>query len=1612
MFMSGRFGAGAPVFKFGSFSADLLQGTSDRDYLFGFWGDDTLVGGSGDDRLFGGLGFDTAVYEGGIADYVISPLWGSSYRAMTVASTGAVPDAGTDFLNSIEALYFSGDDYTLYLDGRNNVALAGDDTATVGENDDLTLSVDDLLANDRDFDGDVLSIVAVDGMSALGGALAMADGVISYDPGTVFDSLAAGEIATDSFSYTVDDGLGGLDTAEVIVTITGANDAPVLTIATAVAVDENTTLVAQAAAHDVDGDPVTFVLSGADAAQFIIDAQSGQISFATAPDFETPSDLNGDNAYDLTVIANDGVGGTTSTDVTVTVSDVLEIPPITARVNELHYDNAGADTGEFIEIRVSAGDDTSFAQVELYNGSNGTVYNSAMLSSMTMTSDGTYDYYVWMMPANGLQNGAPDGIALSNGELIEFISYEGNLTGVGGAADGVLSTDIGVAETSGTQEGFALQRADDGGWWNPFHNTAGAQNSLTIPVTDLRINEFHYDNAGTDTGEFIEIRVNAGADASGVSVDLVNGNNGGVYNTLDLSGAVVTSDGNYDYYVLNLPSNGLQNGAPDGIALGLDGALHEFLTYEGTIVGVGGLADGVMSTDIGTAETGSTPIGGAVQRSGDGGSWAATDGNTAGAENDLGTVAIPITDLRINEIHYDNASSDVGEFIEIRVNTGADVGGVTVEAVNGNGGTVYGTYDLSGAVLTSDGAYDYYVLNLPANGLQNGAPDGLALGLDGVLVEFLTYEGTMTGVGGLADGVMSTDIGVAESGSTLVGDSLQRAGGDTWQEEQANTMGAANAASAPTDLRINEVHYDNASSDVGEFIEIRVNTGADVSGVTIEAVNGNGGTVYGTYDLSGASVGSDGTFDYYVLDLPANGLQNGAPDGLALGLDGVLVEFLTYEGTMTGVGGLADGVLSTDIGVAEGGSTAIGDSLQRNDDGSWAAPAANTSGAANTGSTGGGGGDGGGGGGGGDPATPLLISQVQGNGAASQYEGQQVQVTAIVTQLGSNGFWIQEEDADADGDSATSEGIFVYTGSAPTVVIGDQAQVTGTVEEFFGNTQLGTATVTVLATGLALPTAETIYLSPSAAPNYEAVEGMLVNVVSGTGDPLTVITNFNLDRYGQIVISAGVQYQPTQLYDAQTEAAEIAAMNDANANARLILDDGVSTQNPDSFEFLPGGAGDNGNGYLDAGDNFGVDGSTLRLGAELDAPASGVLTYAFGDYQLIVGETLSIDEATNSGARPDTPSDVGGTLQVASINMLNYFTTLDQAGNGSGPNNLDPRGADDAIELARQTDKLIDMVLGTGAEVFALQEIENGGFGATSAISTLVDELNAATGTSNYAFANPTAAGSSGYIGTDAITTGIVYDASAVTLIHSDYLVFDEPSGDATIALVASLGLGNVSDLQRNRPSVAATFVDNVTGQEFTVVSSHFKSKGSSGLDSIVEAGQTALANGSITQAQFDLLMADPNIDNADGQGYWSGVRTDAAAELADWMENTYSGGGVDTYLLLGDLNAYAQEDPVQTLRDDAGLTDLIDTYIGQENAYSFVFDGMRGALDHGLADAEMAALVTGATEWHINADEPDLLNYDASFKNPDWYSEGPFGASDHDPLIVGLDLSDPLAIV
>lgn len=166
-------------------------------------------------------------------------------------------------------------------------------------------------------------------------------------------------------------------------------------------------------------------------------------------------------------------------------------------INEFHYDNLGTDAGEAIEIALPTGTDISNLSVQLYNGLNGTLYNTTAASSGTLTNVANgFSLVVINYPVNGIQNGSPDGIALVNGgTVIQFLSYEGVFTATDGAASGLVSTDILVSETGGAAEppGLSLQLQGTGNTFGqftfagPITSTFGATNTgqnFVVPVPE------------------------------------------------------------------------------------------------------------------------------------------------------------------------------------------------------------------------------------------------------------------------------------------------------------------------------------------------------------------------------------------------------------------------------------------------------------------------------------------------------------------------------------------------------------------------------------------------------------------------------------------------------------------------------------------------------------------------------------------------------------------------------------------------------------------------------------------------------------------------------------------------------------------------------------------------------------------------------------------------------------------------------------------------------------------------------------------------------------------------------------------------------------------------
>ncbi len=595
----------------------------------------------------------------------------------------------------------------------------------------------------------------------------------------------------------------------------------------------------------------------------------------------------------------------------------------------------------------------------------------------------------------------------------------------------------------------------------------------------------------------------------------------------------------------------------------------------------------------------------------------------------------------------------------------------------------------------------------------------------------------------------------------------------------------------------------------------------------------------------------------------------------------------------------------------------------------------------------------------GSVAGVLPINVVQGSGNASPLVGQAVTVSGIVVanfegpnRLG--GFYIEAPDAEWDSDPVTSEGIFIYTNNAsatPTVTVGDRVNVNGNVIEFGTApntlTEITNPVVTLISSGNALPSSVTVTLPVTAVADLERYEGMRVNFTQ----TLTVSDNDSLGQYGELTLSSsGRILQPTNYIDPNDAAASGTSSsgsgNVAAINAQLSLNQRSTIVLDDAstkqYPFpIP---------FWDNANN------TLRIGTTI-SNLTGIIGNAFGSYRVFSTTAPNF----NFAARPAAP-DVGGNVKVGSMNVLNYFN-----GNGDGTGFPTSRGADTAEEFSRQRGKAIAAILGLNADVLALMEMENDGTGPTSAIQNLVAGLNATAGAGTWAFIQDPANYASVPGGTDLIRATMIYKAAVVAPVGMPQTISDTAFVQA-------------------RAPIAQTFRLTSNNEQFTVVANHFKSKGTS-------AG----------------LPGDS--DQGDGQALSNQTRRLQATALLGFI-SSLAATGPARVITVGDFNAYGEEDPIDILR--AGdLSTIIN------NSYSYLFRGQMGALDHALGNTALMSTVTGSAEWHINADEPVLLDYNLEDKSPltctvncstpDYVgadtSPKPYRASDHDPLIVGLQL-------
>lgn len=584
-------------------------------------------------------------------------------------------------------------------------------------------------------------------------------------------------------------------------------------------------------------------------------------------------------------------------------------------------------------------------------------------------------------------------------------------------------------------------------------------------------------------------------------------------------------------------------------------------------------------------------------------------------------------------------------------------------------------------------------------------------------------------------------------------------------------------------------------------------------------------------------------------------------------------------------------------------------------------------------------------------AVTASIMQIQGSGAASPLVGTKQTTEGVVTLKMANGFYMQ--DAAGDNDPTTSDGMFVFTSTAPTVAVGDKVRVAGTVAEFLAGdaartvTQLSSVTaISVLGNGFSV-TPTNLTLPLSSVNEWEQYEGMLVRFTR----PLIVSQNYFLGRYGQLSLSGTRLEKATNRFiPGSAEALAWTAANQANL---VILDDGLSTQNPNPLPFI------------------GLD-NTVRAG-DSASNVTGVVDFGLttssnpgpSGYKIqpTVAPTFSRDNA-----RTAAPEAVGGNVKVASFNVLNFFSTFvngqtasGQTGQGctlgTSTSTANCRGANNLAEFVRQRAKIASAMKTIDADVFGLMEMQNNG---DVAITQLVNEVNSQIGSTTYAFVPVTA-----YTGDDAIRVAMIYKPSKLSLVGA---AMTDP------------------DAINNRPTLAQTFA-LPNGKRFSLVVNHFKSKSSCPGDH----------------------SADD--DNGDGQGCWNARRLLQAQRLiGTFIPQVQAAAGDTDVISIGDYNAYGMEDPIRAMVT-AGMVNQVERFVRPQGApYSFVFDSESGYLDNALTTASLSSKVTGVTEWHINADEPSVIDYNTEFKTQDLYAANPYRASDHDPVVIGLNLA-PVAV-
>ncbi|EKA7355935.1 ExeM/NucH family extracellular endonuclease [Vibrio vulnificus] len=645
-------------------------------------------------------------------------------------------------------------------------------------------------------------------------------------------------------------------------------------------------------------------------------------------------------------------------------------------------------------------------------------------------------------------------------------------------------------------------------------------------------------------------------------------------------------------------------------------------------------------------------------------------------------------------------------------------------------------------------------------------------------------------------------------------------------------------------------------------------------------------------------------------------------------------------------------------------------------------------------------------------------------------------VSAVATSL-VKGFYLYDDNA--DGNVKTSDGIFVKTsGAVSKDMIGQQICVRAKVNEDYGMT-------TLLPTGniWEVKNSTPVEVTPvkleridsddetfrSTLERLEAMPVVLVedmDAAEGNQD-MRVSRTFSFDysakRNNMVIAYKRPNPQPNQDHVAGSDAAK--AQTAQNKDYRIVVESDEKPANG-KIPYYPEFASDPHNNYIRINDS--VVGMT------------GVLHYSYNEFRLIPTANVTKANFVHNTPRTSSPvikesyGDDGFTIKVATQNVLNYFNSP----YGGHDNQFgDNRGAESQQEFERQQAKIVEAIYGLDADIVGLMEVENNGFGDFSAIRELLEAINAKYYKENYKdrFARESIHNRYVFVGfdkngdqvldqfdtvgSDAITTGIIYRPSKVSVIAGK--VIPMPWQDAPMIVDADGkpvvdGKGELAESGKNyqRNTVAATFRVLNTGKQLTVSVNHLKSKGSTCWDDYVG-----------TKAVDD-----------DAQGSCENFRVASTYHLGQEMAKI---GG--DQIVLGDMNSYAHEDPMLVLTSNPtkkalkaadyikvgnkwqfngeqgpvitqtfGFINAVDykTPAG-ETSWSYSYNDEVGSLDHLLITSSLKSRLVDAVDWHINAPESTLFDYSNKYKGGDsneanpFYKDDAFRSSDHDSALVTI---------